>query len=158
MLELCKYLLLYTSSPAALVRLANTSLSSNFSHFCDLYKSQHHSSISDFLKYHIQSFWSSESRVGLLMQVLSLPTYILSNLPSIMDCYIQYFNPIIRSQHIVICCHMMRLIRWRMLWSMNMEAFCHFSFMILTQSCISVAELGEFVFVFFCGIIYCCII
>ena len=157
MLELCKYLLLYTSSPAALVRLANTSLSSNFSHFCDLYKSQHHSSISDFLKYHIQSFWSSESRVGLLMQVLPLP--------SIMDCYIQqffevilYINSIIRLQHIVICCHMMRLIRWRMLWSMKLEAFCPFSFMILTQNCISVAELGEFVFLIFCGIVYCCII
>lgn len=69
-LELCKYLLLYTCSPAALVRLTKTPLSGDFNHLCDLYKRQHHISISDFLKYHIDSCCHSKLKTGLLMQVL----------------------------------------------------------------------------------------
>ena len=68
-LQLCKYILLYTCSPAALVRLAETPLLADFSHLCYMYKKQHHSSISDFLKYHIESCWNTQSMDGLLMQV-----------------------------------------------------------------------------------------
>ena len=68
-LELCKYLLLYTCSPAALVRLTKTPLSADFNRFCDLYKRQHHNSIGDFLKYHIDCCWNRKLKTGLLMQV-----------------------------------------------------------------------------------------
>ena len=74
-LQLCKYILLYTCSPAALVRLAETSLSKDFSHFCYMYEKQHHSSISDFLKYHIESCWNAQSVDGLMMQVIYTHAY-----------------------------------------------------------------------------------
>ena len=54
-LKLSQYFLLYTASPAAIVRLLNSDLKDEFGYLCKLYKGQHHTSISDFLDYHIHS-------------------------------------------------------------------------------------------------------
>jgi hypothetical protein len=96
-LQLCKYILLYTCSPAALVRLAETPLLADFSHLCYMYKKQHHSSISDFLKYHIELCWNTQSMDGLLMQITTHSHLLSTNEVDRVEKILEYENGSIAS-------------------------------------------------------------
>ena len=61
-----QYLLLQTTPPAALVRLNKSSLNDQCDRLNQLYQSQHHGSIDDFLCHHMEH---DTSRGGLLLQV-----------------------------------------------------------------------------------------
>ena len=70
-LRLSQYLLLQTASDDSLVRLKMTDLAHQQEKLMRLYYSeQHHTSITDFVYYHIQN--NDESREGLLLQVLPI--------------------------------------------------------------------------------------
>ena len=61
-----QFLLLQTTPPSAMVRLKKSSLRSQYYSLNQLYRTQHHSSIDDFLDYHLSHH---TSRGGLLLQV-----------------------------------------------------------------------------------------
>ena len=67
-LRLSQFLLLQTASDDSLIRLAMTDLAHKQEELMRLYfKEQHHTSIADFVSYHVQN--SDENREGLLLQV-----------------------------------------------------------------------------------------
>jgi hypothetical protein len=75
-LMISKFLLLQTTSPAALVRIHNSKLQDQHIQLCELYESQHHESIKTFLE-HV--FSHEHSRRGLLLQVTTHSHLLLSH-------------------------------------------------------------------------------
>ena len=68
MLRLSQYLLLQTASDDSLVRLKKTALAEQQQELMRLYFSEHHDSVVDFVRHHIQQN-DTGSQEGLLMQV-----------------------------------------------------------------------------------------
>lgn len=68
MLRLSQYLLLQTASDDSLVRLKKTALAEQQQELMRLYFSEHHDSVVDFVRHHIQQD-DTGSQEGLLMQV-----------------------------------------------------------------------------------------
>ena len=61
-----QYLLLQTASPDALIRLQHTPLADQLTDLLEMYDSQHHTSIDDFLNHNLVG---NEGKAGLLLQV-----------------------------------------------------------------------------------------
>ena len=77
-LKLCKFLLLQTAAPDAIIRLEHTKLVNEKEQIQDIYfRQQHHRSIEDFLKFSLQNCCVEDT--GMLMQVSAQQGVVLSN-------------------------------------------------------------------------------